>query len=97
MDGLRRQGQVLGQLYSHVLGMGVPRVEPQPFPVGEMVGTLLGVKRPVLIASTAERGGRHGSFRGCLKAGGDWRNCCAGPEGSLIKKTILRKKNYRKL
>lgn len=73
-------------------GVGVPRVGAQPFPVGQVVGTLLGVKRPGLIASAAEGVGRHGSFRGGLRAGGGWRNCSVGPEGNLINKMILAKK-----
>lgn len=45
-------------------------MEPQPFPVGQVVETLLRVKRPVLIASAAEGMGRHSSFRGCPRPGG---------------------------
>lgn len=91
MDELRRRGQPS----QPCAGELSPQGTPQPFPVRQVEGTLLRVKRSVLIASAAERVGRHGSFRHCLKAGGDWRNCRTGPEGNLIKKIILVKKKKK--
>lgn len=49
--------------------MRVLRVRPQPFPARKVVGTLLGMKRPVLIASATEGVGRRGPSREYLRAG----------------------------
>lgn len=80
-------------------GMGVPRVEPQPAPVGQVVETLLRVKRPVLIASAAEGMGRHSSFRGCLRPGGiglEELQCWAGRKPDK-ENGPSKKINYREL
>lgn len=44
-------------------------MRPQPFLAGQVVGTLLRMNRPVLIASAAEGVGRHGTSRGHLRVG----------------------------
>lgn len=73
-----------------------PGCNPSPFLWDKWWGHCLGWKRSGPLASAAERVGRHGSFRHCLKAGGDWRNCSAGPEGNLTKKIILVIKKKKK-
>ena len=71
---------------------------PQPFTAGQVVLTLLRMKRPVLIASASEGVGRHGPSRGRLRAGkGQEEGQCWTGRKSGKENESSEKSNFREL